>query len=131
MCLVHDIVEIDAGDTYAYDAEGVKTQRAREEAAADRLFGLLPEDQARQMRDLWEEFEANRTPEAHFAHAMDNFQPLLLNDSNGGGDWAEKGVRRSQVEKRNEKTHLGSEEIWQYVREVLDRNTARGSLRED
>ena len=86
MALIHDIVEIDAGDTYAYDDKGLETQKQREEAAANRLFGLLPEDQARELRALFEEFEAYETPEAKFARAMDNFQPLMLNVSNDGGD---------------------------------------------
>ncbi len=107
MVLTHDLVEIDAGDTYAYDAAGKATEHERETAAADRIFGLLPEDQGRLMRGLWEEFEAYETPEARFAHTMDNFQPMLLNDSNGGGDWKARGIKRSQTEKRNEKTGTG------------------------
>ncbi|MEE1113657.1 MAG: HD domain-containing protein [Eubacterium sp.] len=131
MVLIHDIVEIDAGDTYAYDAAGKATERERESAAADRIFGLLPEDQGQTLRALWEEFDAYETPEARFAHVCDNFQPLLLNDSNDGGDWKEHGVYRSQVEKRNEKTHTGSEKIWEYMRTILDRNVERGSLLEE
>ena len=131
MILIHDVVEIDAGDTYAYDEKGKTTQREREEAAADRLFGLLPADQQRELRGLFEEFEAYETPEARFAHTMDNFQPMLLNDSNGGGDWKAHGIHRSQTEKRNEKTGTGSREIWEYMKTVLDRNVERGSLLED
>ena len=118
MVLIHDIVEIDAGDTYAYDPEGKATAHEREERAAERLFGLLPEDQGRELRALWEEFEEYETPEARFAHTMDNFQPMLLNDSNGGGDWKEHGIRRSQTEKRNEKTGTGSREIWEYMKTI-------------
>lgn len=91
MCLIHDIVEIDAGDTYAYDAEGLKTQKAREDAAKERIFSLLPEDQKEELIALFDEFEDFSTAESKFAHAMDNLQPLLLNNSNGGGDWREHG----------------------------------------
>ena len=83
MVLIHDLVEIDAGDTYAYDDAGAETKRAREEAAADRIFGLLPEDQGKYFRELWEEFEAYESPEGKYAHLLDNFQPLLLNDASG------------------------------------------------
>ena len=131
MILIHDVVEIDAGDTYAYDESGKATQKEREEAAAERIFGLLPEDQGRELRDLFEEFEAYATPEARFAHTMDNFQPVLLNDSNGGGDWREHGVCRSQIEKRNEKTGTGSREIWEYMREIIEKNVRKGNLRKD
>lgn len=131
MVLIHDVVEIDAGDTYAYDAAGKATAHDREEKAAERLFGLLPEDQGRELRALWEEFEEYETPEARFAHTMDNFQPMLLNDSNGGGDWKEHGIRRSQTEKRNEKTGTGSREIWEYMKTILDANVAKGSLKDE
>ncbi|HIV25649.1 MAG TPA: HD domain-containing protein [Candidatus Scatomonas pullistercoris] len=129
MILIHDVVEIDAGDTYAYDEAGKATQREREEAAADRIFGLLPEDQQKELRELFEEFEAYETPEARFAHTMDNFQPVLLNDSNGGGDWREHGVYRSQIEKRNEKTGTGSREIWEYMQKIIARNVQLGNLK--
>ena len=117
MCLIHDVVEIDAGDTYAYDAEGLKTQAAREEAAKQRIFGLLPEDQATELMALFDEFEEYETPESKFAHAMDNLQPLMLNTSNGGGDWAEHGVNAEQVYGRQRKTALGSQRIFD---EVID-----------
>ena len=87
MCLIHDVVEIDAGDTYAYDSEGLATQKAREDAAKERIFSLLPEDQKEEFTAIFDEFEANETAEAKFAHSMDNFQPLILNNRNGGGDW--------------------------------------------
>lgn len=114
MLLIHDIVEIDAGDTYAYDEEGKKTQRQREEKAADRIFGLLPEDQKNKFRDLWEEFERGDTPEAKFAHTMDNFQPVLLNNATGGKMWAERGIALSQILNRNKNTADGSKELWDY-----------------
>ena len=129
MVLLHDVVEIDAGDSYAYDPEAQETAHERELAAAERLYHILPEDQGTYLKALWEEFEAGETPEARFAHVMDNFQPLLLNDSNEGNDWREHGVARAQVEKRNERTAGGSREIWEYMKTVLDRNVERGSLK--
>ena len=129
MTLIHDIVEIDAGDTYAYDENGLKTQKEREEKAAERIFGLLPEDQCRELRGLFEEFEAYETPEARFAHTMDNFQPMMLNDSNGGGDWKDHGVCEQQVRKRNAKTHTGSEQIWTYMEETIKKHVAEGNLK--
>ena len=127
--LIHDLVEIDAGDTYAYDEEAKKTEADREMKAAERIFGLLPEDQGRKLREIWEEFDAYETPEARFAHVMDNFQPMLLNNSNGGGDWREHGVNQSQVRQRNAKTGTGSEEIWSYMQEILAENIRKGSLK--
>lgn len=129
MVLIHDIVEIDAGDTYAYDADAKKTEAVRETKAAERIFGLLPEDQGQKLREIWEEFEAYETPEARFAHVMDNFQPMLLNNSNGGGDWKEHGVSQIQVRERNAKTGTGSEEIWAYMQEILAENIRKGSLK--
>ena len=129
MILLHDVVEIDAGDTYAYDPDAVKTQREREEKAADRIFGLLPEDQAREFRDLFEEFDRGDTPEARYAHALDNFQPILLNDAHNGKDWRLHQVGRQQVEKRNARTHEGSEKIAQAVQAMIDRNVEKGNLK--
>ena len=117
MILIHDLVEIDAGDTYAYDEEGKKTQREREESAAERIFGLLPEDQQKYFRDLWEEFEKWETPEAKFAHAMDNIQPIMQNDASHGKSWSEKGVCLSQILGRNKRTAEGSESLWKYAYE--------------
>lgn len=131
MVLAHDLVEIDAGDTFAYDEEGNKTKRQREEKAADRIFGLLPEEQAEYFRNLWEEFEAYETPEAKFAHMLDNFQPLLLNDAVDGDGWREKQIRLSQIYKRNEKTAEGSREIWEYMKVLLDKNVEKGSIIRD
>ncbi len=131
MCLIHDVVEIDAGDTYAYDEEGKKSQAAREQAAADRLFGLLPQDQGTYFRALFEEFEAYETAESRFAHAMDNVQPFLLNDSNDGGDWREHGVSITQVLGRQSKTALGSRTLFDYCYEKLENHTARGNIKED
>lgn len=115
MILTHDLVEVYAGDTYAYDEEGKKTQKQRELAAADRLYGILPEDQERELRALWDEFEAGQTAEAKFARAMDNMQPMMLNVAADGIAWTEKNVHLSQVLKRNARTHEGSETIWTYM----------------
>lgn len=119
MLLIHDIVEIDAGDTYAYDEDGAKTQSAREKAAADRIFAILPDCEKERMRSLWEEFEAAKTPEARFAHAMDNFQPCMLNAASGGKAWEEHNVCLSQILKRNERTADGSRVLWEYMRDRL------------
>ncbi len=131
MALIHDVVEIDAGDTYAYDAEGLATQKEREEKAAKRIFGMLPEEQKEEMMALFEEFEEYETPEARFAHVMDNFQPLLLNHSNNGGDWWAHNVAKSQVYKRNAKTGTGSEELWEYMQTLIDENIKKGNIRDE
>ena len=108
MVLIHDIIEIDAGDTYAYDEAGNQTKREREVKAADRIFNLLPKDQAVYMRELWEEFERSDTPEAKFALALDKIQPTMLNDASGGRSWKEHGIGISQVINRNKKTPEGN-----------------------
>lgn len=132
MLLIHDIVEIDAGDTYAYDEDGKKTQRQRETAAADRIFGMLPGDQARKMRELWEEFEQNKTPEANFAHTMDNLQPVMLNAATDGKAWQEHGVHLNQILKRNQITSMGSETLWKYSFEnFIQPNVEKGRIKED
>lgn len=129
MCLIHDIVEIDAGDTYAYDAEGLKTQKAREDAAKERIFSLLPEDQKKEMVALFDEFEDFTTPESKFAHAMDNLQPLLLNNSNGGGDWREHGVSAEQLYGRQKKTALGSEKLYEVTDQIIQEHIKKGNLK--
>ncbi len=131
MVLIHDLVEIDAGDTYAYDEKGAQTKREREVKAADRIFGLLPEDQGAYFRELWEEFEAYETPEAKFAHLLDNFQPLLLNDASGGKSWKEHGVHRAQPMKRNERIPETSETVWEKMLEIFDKHVECGNLLED
>ena len=129
MILIHDIVEIDAGDTYAYDDSAKATQHEREERAANRLFGLLPEDQAKDLRALWDEFEAGETKEARFARTMDNVQPLLLNDATGGKAWEEHDVPLSKIMKRNERTVKGSETLWEYSRDnLIKKNVAEGHI---
>ena len=129
MCLIHDIVEIDAGDTYAYDAEKLKTQKAREDAAKDRIFSLLPDDQKAELKALFDEFEESGTPEARFAHAMDNLQPLILNDSNDGGDWREHDVTAAQVCQRQSRTKEGSETLYEITAAIIKKHTRLGNLR--
>ena len=128
MVLIHDIVEIDAGDTYAYDAEGNKTKEAREKAAAKRIFGLLPDDQGEYLKSLWEEFEAYETMEAKFAHVMDNLQPLLLNDASDGKSWVEHQVKKSQPYKRNERIPEGSQKLWDPMKQIILQHVEKGNL---
>ena len=129
MCLIHDVVEIDAGDTYAYDAEGLKTQKAREEAAKERLYSMLPEDQKADLVAIFDEFEERKTPEAKFARALDNLQPLILNDSNGGGDWKNHDVTAEQVYGRQSRTREGSEKLFEVTDQILKENIAKGNLK--
>lgn len=132
MILIHDIVEIDAGDTYCYDYELGKSQRERELKAADRIYALLPDDQAKKLRALWDEFEANETPEANFAHAMDCLQPTMLNNATGGVMWKKNSIKLSQVLKRNEYTEKGSKELWNYqLNELIMKNVDNGNLIDD
>ena len=128
MCLIHDIVEIEAGDTYAYDAEGIKTQKASEDAAKEKLYSILPEDQKRELVALFDEFEAYETPEAKFAHTMDNLQPLLLNNSNGGGDWREHQVSAAQVYGRQARSREGSERLFAVINQIIQENIEKGNL---
>jgi putative hydrolase of HD superfamily len=131
MVLIHDIVEIDAGDTYAYDDDGNTTKREREVKAAERIFGLLPEDQGTAFRELWEEFETSQSPEAKFAHTLDNFQPLMLNDAANGKSWREHEVKKSQVMKRNDHTGDGSQTIRSYIQQVIDKNVECGNIKDE
>jgi putative hydrolases of HD superfamily len=128
MVLIHDIVEIDAGDTYAYDPSAHNTKREREVAAAERIFHLLPEEQAEYMRSLWDEFEEDVTPEARFAGTLDKIQPLLLNSRSGGKSWKEHGVTASQVLERNRASKDGSEAIWDYAYQELIQSIENGNL---
>lgn len=130
MCLIHDVVEIDAGDTYAYDTEGKKTQKAREEAAKERLYSMLPDDQKDELMAIFEEFEAWETPEAKFARAMDNLQPLLLNNSNGGGDWRSHEVSADQVYGRQIGTKAGSEKLYEVTDNIIRENIKNGNIKE-
>lgn len=129
MCLIHDVVEIDAGDTYAYDPEGLKTQKAREDAAKERIYSLLPPDQKEELTALFDEFEACETAESRFAHAMDNLQPLMLNNSNGGSDWREHGVCAEQVYGRQTKTRQGSETLFEVTDHIIQANIAAGNIK--
>ncbi|MBQ9057988.1 MAG: HD domain-containing protein [Atopobiaceae bacterium] len=128
MCLVHDIVEIQAGDTFAFDEEGKKSQAEREERAKQQLFSLLPDDQAQALMKLFDEFVANETAEAHFVHAMDNLQPLLLNDSNDGISWVEHGVTVDQMYARHNKTKLGSEQLFELTDALIKKHAQLGHL---
>ena len=130
MCLIHDIVEIDAGDTYAYDAEGLKTQKEREDKAKERIFSLLPQDQKDELIALFDEFEAYETAESKYAHAMDNLQPLILNNSNEGGDWRQHGVNATTIYGRQNKTRLGSEKLFEVTDEIIQENIRKGNLPE-
>ena len=129
MCLIHDIVEIDAGDTYAYDEVNLQTQKEREDAAKERIFSILPTEQKEELIVLFDEFEAYETPESKFAHAMDNLQPLMLNNSNGGSDWQEHQVSAEQVYKRQSKTKLGSEKLFEVTDKMIQENIQKGSLK--
>ena len=129
MCLIHDVVEIDAGDTYAYDAEGLKTQKAREEAAKERIYSLLPEDQKKELAAIFDEFEESKTPESKFAHAMDNLQPLMLNNSNDGGDWREHGVSAKQVYGRQDRTKEGSEKLYEITEQIIKKHVEKVNLK--
>ena len=131
MVLIHDLVEIDAGDTYAYDMEGAATKREREVKAAKRIFGILPEDQGIYFRELWDEFEEYETADAKYAHLLDNFQPLLLNDASEGKSWEEHGGHKSQVCRRNARIPETSEIVWEKMREIMDKHIAAGRLKAD
>ena len=130
MCLIHDIVEIDAGDTYAYDEENLKTQKAREEAAKERIFSILPQDQKEEMIALFDEFEEYQTTESRFAHSLDNLQPLILNDSNDGSDWVEHGVTAQKIYGRQRKTRLGSEKLFEVTDAIIKKHIEKGTIRE-
>lgn len=129
MVLVHDVVEIDAGDTYCYDAKGNEDKAEREQKAADRLFALLPEDQEKEFRGLWEEFEAKETPEAKFANALDRIQPMLLNYKKGGVSWMKHGISEEQVRNRNIPTvSSGSDTIGKFAEEIIRAAKEAGML---
>jgi putative hydrolase of HD superfamily len=129
MLLVHDLVEIDAGDTFIYDDQAVATQKRRERTAADRIFGLLPAEQGAELRVLWEEFEAQESAEARFAKAMDRLQPLLHNYLTGGGTWRAPGVTQERVVARKELIGLAAPELWTYARGLIEDAVEQGFLR--
>jgi putative hydrolase of HD superfamily len=129
MLLIHDVVEIDAGDTFAYDAARLADQHEREARAADRIFGLLPADQAREYRALWDEFEAKETAEAKFAGAIDRLQAMLLNCVTEGVGWRRHGVTLAQVRARNaDPVAAGSQALWAYISELVDDALRAGHL---
>lgn len=128
MGLIHDLVEIDAGDTFAYDAKAAASQHDREARAADRIFGMLPTDQAAEFRALWDEFEARTTPEAKFAHACDRFQPMLLNARTEGGSWRKHHVTHDKAQGRNAPVADGSRVLWAAIEEMLKEAVAAGHL---
>ena len=131
MVLIHDVVEIDAGDTYAYDYEALKTAPMREKQAAEHLYGLLPADQGQYLKGIWEEFEAFETPEAKLAHTLDNLQPLMLTDAEGGTAWMEHGAADANIYRRNSRTGETAPEIWAYMKSVVERNVAEGRLQHE
>ena len=130
MVLIHDIVEIDAGDTFCYDAEASANQNEREECAAERLFGLLPSDQGAELRALWEEFERRESADARFAAALDRLQPLLHNYVTRGGTWREHSVGSAKVRQRNSQIEAGSPELWKFAANIIDAAVAEGILME-
>lgn len=131
MLLIHDLVEIDAGDTYAYDEAAKATQTERELAAANRIFSILPEEQGKKLREIWEEFEERKTPEAKFARTMDNIQPMMLNANTDGRAWEEHGVCLEQILGRNSYTADGSEVLWEYAyKNFIEPNVKKGRIKE-
>lgn len=129
MLLVHDIVEIDAGDTFAYDKAGHASKVEREQGAAERIFGLLPDDQEQEMRALWDEFEERATSEARFAAALDRLMPLLHNAHGGGASWREHGIVLAQVEALATHVGDGSNTLAEVVDRLLDESVALGLLK--
>jgi putative hydrolases of HD superfamily len=120
MVLVHDIVEVDAGDTFAYDTKANQDREMRELKAAERIFGLLPDDQAREVRSLWDEFEAKQTAESKYANALDRLQPLLHNSRTEGGTWRIHKVHRAAVMRRMDPVRIGMPEVWPMVLSIVD-----------
>jgi putative hydrolase of HD superfamily len=128
MVILHDLVEIDAGDTFAYDTAGMADQHEREARAADRIFGLLPPDQAAEFRALWDEFEEKATPEARFATAVDRFQPMLLNVRTQGHAWKKHGITHARVTARNQHIAAGCPPLWDYASKMIADAVERGDL---
>ncbi len=129
MVLIHDVVEIDAGDTYCYDAEGYKSKADREEKAAQRIFGLLPDDQREEFYTLWREFEDSETSDARFAAMLDRLQPIMLNYTKGGRSWQEHGIHKEQVLARNLPYLSESEQLADVIRSVIDDAAEKGWLK--
>lgn len=131
MALIHDVVEIDAGDTYAYDPKAKLDQKEREDKAAQRIFSILPDDQRDELKALFYEFEACESAEAKFVRAMDNFQPLLLNDVNNGEDWRLHGVTMEQIMNRQKRSAEGSKTIWEETYKIIEKNLEKGNIKKD
>jgi putative hydrolase of HD superfamily len=129
MLLIHDLVEIDAGDTYCYDEQGALDKAEREKEAARRIFGFLPEDQGGFIRELWEEFEEGATPEAKFANAVDRFMPLLHNFYTQGKSWAENSITQDQVQQRMAPVYEGSTTLWEYSQKIIQTAVEKGYLK--
>ncbi|MGB3492398.1 MAG: HD domain-containing protein [Elainellaceae cyanobacterium] len=129
MLLIHDLVEIDAGDTFCYDEQGNLNKAERESAAADRLFGLLPSDQGHELRALWDEFELRQTPEARFATALDRIQPFLHNQQTQGGTWRQHGISRSQVMQRMAPVKDGMPAVWGWLEGAIAQCVEAGYLK--
>ena len=129
MVLIHDLVEIDAGDTYLYDEAGNGTKAAIEQKAAERIFNILPGDQAEELFQLWQEFEDRKTPESKFANTLDRIQPVLLNDATEGRAWREHDVCIDQIMSKNEYTSQGSDVLWAYIQEVFEKNIENGNIK--
>lgn len=127
--LIHDLVEIDAGDTFCYDSAGNADKAEREQQAAERIFGLLPVEQRDELRALWDEFEAQQTPTARFAAALDRIQPLLHNQQTAGGTWKQHSISRAQVLKRMQPVETGAPELWSFVLQVIDQSVTAGYLK--
>lgn len=130
MVLIHDIVEIDAGDTFIYDITGNKNKAEREKKAASRIFGLLPKDQEIEFRELWEEFERRSTSEAKFAAVLDRLEPLLLNSQTEGHTWKKFGIKSDRVFQKNIHTKEGSEELWLYINSLIEKCIEKGYLKD-
>ncbi|MBQ2238471.1 MAG: HD domain-containing protein [Lachnospiraceae bacterium] len=128
MVLIHDAVEVDAGDTYAYDETGNLSKREREVKAAERIFNILPEEQGKKVRALWDEFEEKETPESKFANALDRLQPIILNHLTDGRAWREHGVKKSQVHNRNKNVGEASKEFGELIDQIINFNVEKGNL---
>ncbi|HHU89645.1 MAG TPA: HD domain-containing protein [Clostridiaceae bacterium] len=130
MCIIHDIVEIDAGDTFCYDAAAGLDKLEREQKAAKRIFGLLPEDQSTEFMELWQEFDAMETPEAKYAAALDRLQPVFLNYLNKGGTWQEHNVTKKQVLQRIRHIEKAAPKLWEFVIRLIEDAVSKGFLAE-
>lgn len=128
MVLIHDLVEIDAGDTFCYDEKGYEDKEEREQKAAKKLFNILPKDDAQEIWNLWREFEEMSTPESKFAACLDRFQPLILNYNTNGHTWKKPGVTSEKVYKRNELLEKNAPELWKFVKEVIEDSIQKGYL---